>query len=941
MVKPTSNQQSFIQLMTKSREHARKGFEVLLKREDFADYIDAITDAGLLDPSQNPAPVPAGEPGYVQIPFWEPLNYLQAVARQSGGTDDLALAEKVMSIVRDVSGFQDLDGTTRDNYHTWHSFAEIIGLLPAAVVSLKDVELVRIWLSSQYDRGLVANALDKGILTACLVSEDTREWSKSLVILRYCTEVQWVDEPGFEEKRKKPVTVVDDYWLKKLIGYHAEHFGKRIGQKATDLFIGRLREVFTDDGRKIPSWLYRSAVEEHPQNHSWNGPYNHFVEGLRDVLLGWVDSDSDATNPVIGKLLIDNDEIVRRIAIYELNHRWDKLEGLYLSVLGSQLFDSDHIHELYGLLNNRFDEFDDMQKQRTVDAIRQIPKPTTGENSEHRLKYIQRNWLSAIIGKGHELADTWFRELDADAELGPVGEHPDFHSYMESWSGPGPTPFSVSELINLAADDNIVDQLNAFQQTNSCRGPTTRALADTLEEAVVRDPHQFLTILPTFLKAKRPYQYAVINGYKRLWDTSDTVQDGIDWTVFWEAWVVFIEQLLNDNEFWSEKAVIDEDLPPNRDWIPPVIAELLRSGTRDDKKLYPQALMPRAWAILEILLDKFDMKEEPAEDAVSQAINAPKGKAIEALISHALRECRVNDRETGGHEKVWNKMQPTFDEELAKCADNNFDFSTLLGNYIVNFDYMSHSWLESNLDKIFPKQYLENYRCALEGLAYAAATRDIYILLRDNGIVDFALQNELKGKRLREKIIERIALAYLWAEEELDSPRFTQIFDTEVADDLIEISGFFWSIRGQQLSVKQIDRIIKYWESCIQWGERSGGTDISLLASLGLLSCYITTVGERGSRLLHVVAPHMGINYNTDRFVEELDRLVESNPEEISSVLGEMINAVTINSDYRDMLKSLIQKLYDHEQHKSALKYADKLRHIPGIIEVFDEFKRK
>jgi hypothetical protein len=58
----------------------------------------------------------------------------------------------------------------------------------------------------------------------------------------------------------------------------------KVGRDAGNVFLERLREVFGYEGREVSSWLKRPAIEEHEQNHSWDGPENRFVEGLRDVL---------------------------------------------------------------------------------------------------------------------------------------------------------------------------------------------------------------------------------------------------------------------------------------------------------------------------------------------------------------------------------------------------------------------------------------------------------------------------------------------------------------------------------------------------------------------------------------------------------------------------------------------------------------------------------
>jgi len=139
--------------------------------------------------------------------------------------------------------------------------------------------------------------------------------------------------------------------------------------------------------------------------------------------------------------------------------------------------------------------------------------------------------LSAIAGKGYEPVDIWFKRLNTDQNLGRLSEHPDFHSYMETWSGPGPSPYSVQELLAFVEDGSLIERLNDFQQLNTWRGSSTSALVKSLEETVGINPQSFVRLLSVFLDARRPYQYGVINGFKRLWAMSKEKQPHLDWNV--------------------------------------------------------------------------------------------------------------------------------------------------------------------------------------------------------------------------------------------------------------------------------------------------------------------------------------------------------------------------------------------------------------------------
>ena len=871
-----------------SEELARRGFELLGKRDDFEKFFDALKRAGLFEPSRNPAPVAIEPAGYFQVPYWSALDYLVSFARIAGQRNDLVMADKVMNVVRSVSSWRDADGRPQDNHYTAWKFAEILGLVPTPAVSLGDLDLVPAWLASRFDRGMVGHALDEFALKRLLHSESPEDWDKALAILNHCTAIRWDDSS--REGTEAPVMAVEEHWLKELVHHHSEAFGARIGGKAAELFLERVREVFSSNNRSLYSRAYRPAIEDHEQNRARRGPENISVEGLRDVTLSWCAHDPVAAKLFVEKLLGDDAEIVRRVGIYVVDERWDILRTLYATLLVPKLFDPAHVHESYNLLRHHFGDLNDNEKSMTFQAIRAIPKSTWADDSVRSLKQTQRQWLSAIANKGHPPADKWFEELRADEALGGTTEHPDFYSYIETWSGPGPTPYSVQELVAFATNRDIVETLNTFEQQDTWRGPTVRALVDALEEAVRVVPEVFLELLPEFLKAKPAFQYGVISGFKQAWEATGDKRIALDWDRAWGKLVICFEQLIGNPEFWREEVRADDNFSPSRDWIPPCIADFLQAGTRNDEHAYSADLLPRTWLLIGILLQNAQAVDEPSDDAMTQAINSSKGKATEALLSHVLRACRVSDKASGGHAGVWAEMKPIFEEELAKCKNANYEFSTLAGAYLANLVYVDREWVQGNLPLLFPREFPANAACAIDGLAYCPATRPLYAFLAESEVLDRALRSELKRQYTREKLVERIAVAYLWGDEELDSPRFSYMFDADRVNDLEDATEFFQSIRGQDLSDAQKERVLKFWERCIAWSQ-ARSAPVATVLEPSTLSCYLTSADGRDRDLLVTVAPYVHLGHAVDSFIEDLARLVEVSPDGVSLVLGKVLDA--------------------------------------------------
>ena len=942
----TSNEDELVLRMAQSEEKADWGFDLLITRrpDDLASFFDALEGAGLFDPRNNPSPVRSDKEGFIHIPFWPALKYLRALAALVDEKHDLTVAEKIMRIIRSVSAFREPDGSIRDNQHTFRVFAQIIGLVPIEVVTPGDVRLIPLWLATKYDRGHVAAELDKGFMRRALSSSSSNDWEKACRVLYHCTAVDWVSERWMEDTEKlKPVSVVDDFWLEKLIQHHTEALGTKAGRRASEIFAGRLKEVFKLEGT-VPSHWSRSTIEDSDQNSPVEQPTDRFVEGLRDVLLHWVDHELGAARDYVNGMLNDDADIIQRIAIHTINNRWTELQELYFPIVSVDLFSDSHMHELYQLLRSHFSEFTDEQKAKALDMIRSIPIGE-GEDAERWLKRAQRNWLSAIVNQGYEPVDEFYMRLDADPTIGKLSRHPSLHSYHESWSGPGPSPFSVAELIEHAKTGALIELLHSFTETDGFQGPetpTTHALVDILSEAVKQDPSVFLGILPEFLRAKRQFQYGVINGYKYLWDDAARSSEQQDfWCGAWIALMEFFIALLTDRQFWEEKAVEDQNMTPNRDWIPDLIASFLKGGVQNDNHAYPEALLHQGWKLINILLDRVVPREEVSDDPMGYAINSSKGKVIEALFNHALRACRVADSASGTHAEAWEYMRPTFEGELNKCKGGNYEMSTLSGSYIANLDYLSHDWLTANVEKIFPDDFLMNFVCAVDGMAYAPEHRLVYQLIVDRGIIDNALRLDLKGRHSRGKLIQRIALAYLWGDEQLDGPRFSYLFDSKALGDLEEAGDFLWSVSAQKLRRDQVEKVLAYWACCVDWSDTLDEPPAALLSSLSKLACFLTAIGEKEERWLSAVAPFVHVGHDADRFIEELDRLADMYPRQASAVLAQVLEAYKPVFDFEDRLKSLIKKiaLAGDDERRAAISYADKLCQIrlKGMCDLFKD----
>jgi hypothetical protein len=114
----------------------------------------------------------------------------------------------------------------------------------------------------------------------------------------------------------------------------------------------------------------------------------------------------------------------------------------------------------------------------------------------------------------------------------------------------------------------------------------------------------------------------------------------------------------------------------------------------------------------------------------------------------------------------------------------------------------------------------------------------------------------------REKLVQRVCLAYLWDQEELESARFALLFDPRRVDDLDIACKYFWSVRDQPLLDKQTERILLFLDKRIKSAQSIDPPPTNILSTLSLLSCYVETIGRREISWLLAVAPHVSLDHN-------------------------------------------------------------------------------
>ncbi len=206
-----------------------------------------------------------------------------------------------------------------------------------------------------------------------------------------------------------------------------------------------------------------------------------------------------------------------------------------------------------------------------------------------------------------------------------------------------------------------------------------------LMEAVKEDPKKFDSEVHHFLESKLAYQYEILRGFEEAWKSGKSFD--------WKAVLTFCEQLIDRKGFWELKDKRpDVHLRATRSWITTEISSLISCGVSNDDWAFDEAFLPLAERIIvKIITNEPATAKGRDDDALTEAMNTPKGRCIDALMAYSLRNARLLETKGQDRKTFLARIEKVFDDELDRCVSGNYEFSALAGRNILQFHYLSQN----------------------------------------------------------------------------------------------------------------------------------------------------------------------------------------------------------------------------------------------------------
>jgi len=892
MAKLSKDEITLLELLSKKPSLSRYVFNNITG----VRYFDELEKRGFIDPKKNPKPLKVDKKGY-QIPVWDVLKYLLNTLKSEEKIEEPYI-KKYLSFIQDVTEQTDPE---ESNYRTWWMFAQMLPYFANQLDSSFLDKCIPVWLNDRFTTSIIVDELGNKLLPQ-LVELDKKEAALSL--LQSLLRVKKNNEGrGFESFEFN----ADTYWVSKFLVDQLNSISK-LGQDALDIFNDQLKGILQENRQKedFASFIWRPAIEDHEQNSDYSNKLaNTLVTTIRDLLVE-IDERNLLTEEHLQEYFVINLNVFKRIAIHHVNRTWPKYKTIVPNLIRDDYFKSYYKHEFYKLLEAHFDDFNEQWKEKILNIIDGFDDYSDEKYKEKQIAFNKLSWLKAVSESSNSKAKQLYKK---NIEItGREPSHPSFPFYMESGFASNKSPYSVSELASLDTEE-LIKALNNFEEEkNQLNGPTKRGLADSFKQLLNTNFDALLNKVNNFIYLDDLYLSEVLRYFQDSIDESDKIK------------------LANALDFCEKVVQTRHDLFKNT--YSNSIDELNRfliEITRIDKIITTDSEFRIIEELISRQLDLIKNGKSKILDTKSyltKAINTHKGKVLETLINYALLRCRLVEKEKNGHEETWNELKIFFDNEL-KEERINYITTAIFSKYLPNLLYLSNSWVETNLSKLFPlDKERELWLASINGYGYSKYLDTVFDYLVDNNQLEEvfkAYDEEEIEYRIFQKYIQSIAIHYIVND---DTKGLSVLLNRKKDDELADLISYVWSSRDN-LHSNYRPQIFKLWKRLFEYIKGREAEFNKSLSYLSNWSVFVTNIDAEKYQLLEQAAHYAFDSHHSGVFLEELNRLVEDHPEVTADLFLKSLENEVAYLD-KSEVKKFLRQIYEAGCLKKAEDISDK-----------------
>jgi len=888
-------------------------------------WFDELKKRGYFKPNLNTRPQETKK-GYFLIPKWNVLPYLEQVSQQVNIEGNEKYIDELLTIISKVSNYPDSKGQHIDNYHTWHYFVKILLNLPNEKIPIEILELIPIWLSSKFDTTLPGAEIIRKLLPKFL-TDNPNDIKKAEKIINHITSLKITPVSGEKKKDlkedEKIELLIDSHFLKEGFEKYSEDIGKKCSEKVIEDLLVKVKKLL----KRKEEGTYNSFYEELDY---LDEPLDVLTFILKRILIAKAKSDINITQEILKTFLKEKYLYFPKIALYVIGNYLDEYREFFWKVLND---DTENIilkntssfgDELKHILEN-LKELTEKQREILKNKIEDSAKlEDFKEDQKLCLALHKQQFYKALSHEQYfkELYDEIKNVTKYDIELRPAIGKPEISS------GLGVSPLTKEKIMQMP-NNEIAKFLATFRTKDYWKGPSVIGLSKILEEVAKENPEKFINDLKPFLKTGYLYVSDILWGIRNAWENKKI----FDWGKLFE----FIREYIASEDFWNDKYAVEDDYrKANRFWVLGTIGELVKKGTIDDSRSFPEKYYSRVQEIIfqildKMLADKKELLEIQAErrDFITYALNSTFGKITEALFMLAYR-IKKFEKETKSEQPVsWevnikNKYELLLENEIVESY-------VWLGRYLTIFYLLlDKKWTEEQINQISPKKE-QVWEAFMQG--YLNSNKidiNLYKLMQPH--CETAIEYKFKEEHSSERLVQHICFVYLQGIEKINDENglFRKILDKWDLFQIKEVIGWFWMQRDfimgpieekkkteETVRMKKMRELITdFWRWVYQnkykKKEQLKEEDKEILSELSKLTVFLEKIDCENYEWLRLSAPYIHVDFNAPFFLKYLNNLKDKDEdacEYVGKIFLEILKNSTPDYDQKD-IRSIVEYLY-------------------------------
>ena len=815
---------SLLRVQSPSEEHIKRLSE-LLKHPSHVDYFFLKLDLpNWLGPLKEhgffanpPKGITAGN--YIMFPSWPLSKYLVRIASQR--------PKQVIELTKSI------DGT--ENFRIHLDLIECALKMPPSFAK-EIIPLARKWIANPYP-----NLMPEKLGELCIKLCEENELDSAIDLLQAILDVKGSDiESEVALKEAQPYYSLWEY--DRILNNVATVVHKKRPCSVIEVLcnillksikVVRPNALSVQDDR---SYVWRPAIENHPQNREGRD--------VRDLLVNAIRNSLESLGEINEKTFLDcyallqkfNYSIFRRIEIH-LMRKFPKLLRSQINSVISKKETFDEIslwHEYYNLLHEQYSNLPQELKDKILKWIEEgsdlerfvawykktkIGEPSQAEKDAH-IAHWQIGYLSPI--KDY-VPPVWKEKWQELVTKYGKPEHPDFHIYMGPVIVGSKSPLTEEE-IKKKTPQEVVNYLRTWEPSKEFFAPSREGLAHTLGKVISENPSSYTSLCQEFRELYSVYIYHLLSGFRIAIQKENTFD--------WKPVILFCEDLLISKE---GKALTGEKMLYDWNSIYREIADLLEEGLKSKTTSPSIELRETIWALIEVLLkhnepdlafeDKYD---EETLDPVFLSLNTVRGKAMHSAIQYALWCARCLNLS-----QKKDRMVPEVKEQLEAMLKPECEptktVRAVYGIYLPQLFYLNKDWVEEHISSIFPEdsKYRSLWNVAWEAyITYCGFYKEVYESIRNQyKIAIDKLSSPRISKVTKDHLSQHLLTAYLRELEDLKDNSLVSSFFKKAQPQTRGHAIWFIGrvLKDLQTSKieertkhKIIERIMNLWEWRIQ-----------------------------------------------------------------------------------------------------------------------------